>query len=253
MKRWRFLDIEYPDAKTNLALEEAIAREVGAERSPPTFRLWRNRRAAVIGENQAAKQELQLEACRELDVEVARRFTGGGAVYHDLGNLNYTICTQKFPASDLRSQQMFLGRALDCAVIAIGNLGLKTEIAPINSVVSNGHKISGGSAAVRWGTIFYHGSILINSDLETMWRVLRQDQHPKHTRFVQSRHAPVTSLERVLGREVPMDEAKKAMKRAFCDMFVASLSGESATERELFSTDTLLKEKYSRNEWTLKL
>ncbi len=253
MERWRLLDVEYPSAPTNLALEEATAREIGAGRSPPTIRLWRNRRAAVLGENQAAEQELQLDACRELDVEIARRFTGGGAVYHDLGNLNYSICAQKSLPSNLESQQTFLRRALDCVVTALSKLGLETVIVPVNSVVSSGRKVSGGSAAIRWGVIFYHGSILISSDLDMIWKALRQEHPPKHSGFVQSRRAPVTSMERALGREVPIDEVKSAIKRAFCEIFEASLASRPVTEQELSRTESLVKEKYSRDEWTLRL
>ena len=85
---WRLLDLEYADAPSNLALEEAIAGQVGEGKSPSTLRLWRNRNAAIIGENQSAYAEVRLGACKELGAEVVRRFTGGGAVYHDLGNLN---------------------------------------------------------------------------------------------------------------------------------------------------------------------
>ena len=186
-------------------------------------------------------------------MEVARRFTGGGAVYHDLGNLNYSICAQKSLPSNLESQQKFLRWALDCVVAALSKLGLETEIVPVNSVVSGERKISGGSAAIRWGVIFYHGSILISSDLDMIWRVLRQEQPAKRSGFVQSRRAPVTSLERALGREVPIDEVKRSMKRAFCEIFEASLSSRPATEQELSTTESLVKEKYSRGEWTLKL
>jgi len=252
MECWRLLDLEYPEAAVNLALEEGLAREIGAGRSPPTLRLWRNRRAAIIGENQAAEQELQLEACRDLHVEVVRRFTGGGAVYHDLGNLNYSICTRRPSPSSLESQQRLIRHALDCAVATISRLGFEPEPVPINSVMIRGRKISGGAAAIRWGAVFYHGSILVNSDLAMIWRVLRQEQSPKLRGLVQSIRAPVISLEKVLGREISLDQVKNTITTAFREVFDASLSPQAATAQELSTAADLFKEKYSREEWNFR-
>lgn len=252
MERWRLLDLEYPEAPVNLALEEALAREIGTGRSPPTLRLWRNRRAAIIGENQAANEELQLKACRDLHVEVVRRFTGGGAVYHDLGNLNYSICARRPSPSNLEFQQMLLRHALDCAVETISRLGLEPERVPTNSVMIRGRKISGGAAAIRWGAVFYHGSILVNSDLDMIWRVLRQERSPKFRGLVQSIRAPVISLEKALGRELSLDQVKNTMASAFREIFTASLTPQTVTTQELSTAAGLLNEKYSREEWNLR-
>jgi len=252
MDYWRLLDLEYPEAPVNLALEEALAREIGAGRSPPTLRLWRNRNAAIIGENQAADQELQLQACRDLHVEVVRRFTGGGAVYHDLGNLNYSIGARKPTLSSLESQQMLIKHALDCAVTTIRRLGLEPEPIPINTVMVSGRKISGGAAAIRWGAVFYHGSILVSSDLDMIWKVLRQEEPLRLRGLVQSIRAPVISLEKALGRELSLDQVKNTLTRAFCEVFDASVAPQAATGREVSIAADLLKEKYSREEWNLR-
>jgi lipoate-protein ligase A len=143
MDSWRLLNLEYTDAPSNLALEEAIARQVGEGKSPPTLRLWRNRNAAVIGENQSVNAELRLDACRELGVEVVRRFTGGGAVYHDLGNLNYSICTRKLSPSSLELPQTVFRQGLDCIHATLGILGLESSRVTINTIAGRGRKISG--------------------------------------------------------------------------------------------------------------
>jgi lipoate-protein ligase A len=253
MEDWRLLDVEYADARSNLALEEAVARQVGAGESPPTLRLWRNRRAAVIGENQSAKLELELDICRELDVEVVRRFTGGGAVYHDLGNLNYSICTPKLPALGLELQQSVLKRSVECASVCLGILGLESTQVPISTVMIRGRKISGGAGAIRWGSVFYHGSILVATDLEVMWKILRREQPSTVTGFVQSTRVPVTSLNIALGREISLDEVKAALKDAFTRTFRARLETESPTEAELLRLSNLVREKYGNEQWNLKM
>ena len=92
MEKWRLLEVEYPDrAGLNLAIDEALLYKTAENKSPPVVRFWRNRNAVVIGYSQCVEAEVNLELCHTLNVEIVRRITGGGAVYHDLGNLNYSI------------------------------------------------------------------------------------------------------------------------------------------------------------------
>jgi len=253
MEDWRLLEVEYTDAPSNLALEEAVARQVGVGESPPTLRLWRNRKAAIIGENQSANLELELDLCRELGVEVVRRFTGGGAVYHDLGNLNYSVCMPKLPVLDLKLQQSVFKRSVECTVVCLGNLGVESTRVPINTVVVRGRKISGGAGAIRWGSVFYHGSILVATDLEVVWKILRREKPAAVTGFVQSTRVPVTSLSIALGRDVSLDEVKAALKGAFKRTFRARLQPQPPTEAELLRLSTLVREKYGNEQWNLKM
>lgn len=253
MDSWRLLDLEYTDAPSNFALEEALARQVGEGKSPPTLRLWRNRNAAVIGENQSVSAELHLDACRELGVEVVRRFTGGGAVYHDLGNLNYSICARRLSSSSLELQQAIFRQGLDCAVACLGILGLESSRVPINTVVVRERKISGGAGAIRWGAVFYHGSILVSTDLEVVWKILRREQPTVPRAPVQSTRLPVTSLKTELGRAIPISQVKGALKDAFTGTFKTELVLGPATEMEVHMIPALVKEKYGTEEWNLKM
>jgi lipoate---protein ligase len=245
--------LEYTDAPSNLALEEAIARQAGEGKSPPTLRLWRNRNAAIIGENQSANAELRLDACRELGVEVMRRFTGGGAVYHDLGNLNYSICTRKSSSPSLGPQRAVFKRGLECAVACLSTLGLESSRVPINTIVVRGRKISGGAGAIRWGAVFYHGSILVSTDLEMVWKILRWEQPPMPRALVKSTRLPVTSVKTELGREIPIDQVKEALRDAFTGIFETQLVPGPATDLELQMIPVLSKEKYGTTEWNLKM
>jgi len=252
MDSWRLLNSEYTDAPSNLALEEAIARQVGEGKSPPTLRLWRNRNAAVIGENQSVNAELRLDACRELGVEVVRRFTGGGAVYHDLGNLNYSICTRKLSPSSLELPQRVFRQGLDCVHATLGILGLESSRVPINTIAVRGRKISGGAGAIRWGAVFYHGSILVSTDLEMVWKILRWEQPTVPRAPVQSTRLPVTSLRTELGG-ISIDQVKGVLKDAFAGIFKAELVPGPATEQEMHMIPALVEEKYGAEEWNLKM
>src|SRR2546425_4142828 len=86
------VEVEYRDNPfLNLALEEAIPRLVGEGKAPSTVRFWHNSNTIVIGCFQSAKLEVNMEACKETGTEIVRRFTGGGGVYHDSGDLKYAI------------------------------------------------------------------------------------------------------------------------------------------------------------------
>ncbi len=226
---------------------------MGEGKSPPTLRLWRNRNAAIIGENQSANAELRLDACRELDVEVMRRFTGGGAVYHDLGNLNYSICTRKSLSPSLGPQQAVLKRSLECAVACLSILGLESSRVPINTIVVRGRKISGGAGAIRWGAVFYHGSVLVSTDLEMVWKILRWEQPLMPRALVKSTRLPVTSVKTELGREIPIDQVKEALRDAFTGIFETQLVPGPATDQELQMIPVLVKEKYGTEEWNLRI
>jgi lipoate-protein ligase A len=249
---WRFLNLEYADAPSNLALEEAIARQVGEDKSPPTLRMWRNRSAAIIGENQSADAEVRLDACGELGVEVVRRFTGGGAVYHDLGNLNYSICTRRSSPSSLELQQAVFKRGLDCVVVCLSTLGLESNRIPINTIMVRGRKISGGAGAIRWGAVFYHGSILVSTDLEIMWKILRWEQPPMLRTLVKSTRLPVTSVQTELRRRIPVDDVKAALSDTFARTFETQLVPGLATDQELRMIPFLVREKYGTTKWNLK-
>ena len=90
---WRLLEEHRTNVQRNLAIEEAIARGSAAKTNGKiNTRFWRSSSAVVIGRFQCVHKEVNLAYCKENDVTIARRFTGGGAVYHDEGNLNFSIC-----------------------------------------------------------------------------------------------------------------------------------------------------------------
>src|SRR3989475_11534795 len=111
METRRLVDMEDRDNPfMNMAVEEAIPRVVGEGKSPSTVHFWHNSNTIVIGCFQSARLEVNMEACKETETEIVRRFTGGGAVYHGSGNLNYAISLRKGRplGSGLKLQTRFL-------------------------------------------------------------------------------------------------------------------------------------------------
>lgn len=249
---WRLLDVEYNDPYMNLAVEEIIARKVGEGTVPSTTRFWRNPNTVVIGYSQCAALEVNFEACREYRTKIVRRFTGGGAVYHDHGNLNYSICLRR---DNRLVQRDFLEtfKFLSLGVInGLKTLGVGVEFEPINNLCIKGKKISGAAGSIKWGTIFHHGSILVNSDLEKLSRVLSfptdrlKDKHARATRKA------VTTLSAELARDVSIAEVKEALKRGFKKTFAIELVNGELTGEEQELARKLFKEKYTTDEWNFR-
>src|SRR6266571_4342025 len=150
---WRLLDVEYRDDPfMNMSVEEAIPRAVGEGEAPNTVRFWHNSNTIVLGCFQSADLEVNYDACKETGTQIVRRFTGGGAVYHDAGNLNYAISLKKghplVPDNDL---QLVFQRLSEGTVEGLRSLGVRAEFQPINDIQVDGKKVSGAAGSVRWG------------------------------------------------------------------------------------------------------
>ncbi len=250
---WRLIDLEYRDDPfRNLAVEEAIPRMVGEGRVPNTVRFWRNSNTIVLGCFQSVELEVNFQACKETGAQVVRRFTGGGAVYHDSGNLNYAISLRRghplVPVDDLQS---VFRRLSEGAVLGLRNLGVKAEFQPINDIQVDGRKVSGAAGSIRWGAVFHHGCILVASDLSILGKVLKVPRvklADKHVASVQKR---VTTVQVELDRDISTGEVREAMIRGVEDSYDVVLEEDELTEDELALAEELFESKYSRSEWNL--
>ena len=173
------------DPAFNLALEELLAAEYGQE----FFMLWRNANAIIVGRNQNTAAEIDADAVRELGVKVVRRVTGGGAVYHDLGNINYTV------ARDGR----ILGQAsfAECAgpvVAALKRMGIPAEFSGRNDIIVADRKISGSARSVVGSRTLFHGTMLFDVNLGILGRVLKPDESKIRAKGIKSVRARVMNL-----------------------------------------------------------
>ena len=248
---WRILDLEYPDPYMNLAVEEAIPRKVGEGKVPNTVRFWRNLNAVVIGYFQSAKLEVNFEACRSLGTTISRRFTGGGAVYQDQGNLNYAISIRKghrlIPEDLLETFKILSSGAVE----GLRMLGLNAKFKPLSDIQINGRKISGAAGSIRWGTVFHHGSILINSDLSILSKVLSAPDRGLKDKHVRSVRKTVTTIRDEVGRDISVDEVKEKLRMGIEKAFKIKLVDGTITREEKLLGEELFQSKYSTEIWNL--
>ncbi len=190
---WRVIELEARTAAENMAVDEAIAGGIAAGTAPPTVRFYTWRPGAVsIGCFQRLRDEVDLEACAARGIDMVRRRTGGGAVYHDeRGEITYSvIAPESFFPRDIRASY----RAI-CGGITGGlaRLGITAGFRPINDVTVGGRKISGSAQTRRDGVLTQHGTVLYAVDRETMFSVLRPSTTKLEDKPVGSFQAGVTS------------------------------------------------------------
>lgn len=219
-KRWRLLDLEFSDPFMNLAVEEAIPRALGKGiTSFSTLRFWRNPNTIVIGRFQNQRSEVNFHACKKYGTNIVRRFTGGGAVYQDLGNLNYAISISRdnplvtndiLETSEILSQGIMNGLAL---------LGIRAKYKRPNGLFVGDRKISGSAGAVKWGIFFHHGTLLVNSNLKVLSEVLSFQQDGLGKSYVHSVPHLTTSLENELKKEISIENVKDSLIKGFRETY----------------------------------
>ncbi|MFL2876442.1 MAG: biotin/lipoate A/B protein ligase family protein [Pontiellaceae bacterium] len=189
------------DVFTHLAWEEYLMEEV----SGPVLMLWQSACAVVVGKNQNPWQECRLALMEAERVPLARRSSGGGTVYHDEGNLNYCIVTDR---EAYREEQAF-----ETVLDALSRVGANASLACKSNIRISGGKISGTAFAFRKGRVLHHGTLLLESDLDRLERYLGSDCMTIKTHAVASVPVKVANL------GVSVEKMKEALKASFQDHY----------------------------------
>ena len=192
----------------NLAIEKYLLDTVAND--AVILYLWQNKNTVVIGKNQNAWAECRTSLLEAESGHLARRLSGGGAVFHDLGNLNFTfICST--PNYDL-------ARQFEVIRTACGLAGIKTEISGRNDILANGRKFSGNAFYNSRGKSYHHGTLLIAADKERMSRYLTPSKAKLETKGVKSVKSRVVNLNE-LSPELSCEQMTKYMLFAFENVY----------------------------------
>ncbi len=248
---WRLLPMRIDDAFTSMAIDEALLKLNAEGESPNTVRFWRWLPSTVsIGCFQSLEKEVDLSVAKKYGVDIVRRITGGGAVFHDHdGELTYSVvCRQsEVPADIIDSYKIICGGL----VKGFENLGLKAEFRPVNDVQVNGKKISGSAQTRRWGSVLQHGTVLISPDVRRMFELLRVSPEKISDKFIASVFERVTTMERELGKKPSFEEVREAMSNGFENSLKVKLQ-EGALAGEELELANEIKPKYASEEWSRK-
>lgn len=228
----RYLVNESTDPHFNMAFDEWCLENLDI--SEPVFYLWKNRPSVIIGLNQDAAQEVNLEYLKEKGITLARRVTGGGAVYHDLQNLNYTI----------------IGKEIGPEIFAeaLCRLGIKAELSGRNDIFVDGKKVSGYAKRIWKDRTLIHGTLMYDVDIDVLTRALTTPVSKLALKGVSSVRSRVTNLKDMLTSFRDIDEVKEALHRILAD-------GDGRidlTESQLSEIRELSDGKFSTVEWLFR-
>lgn len=221
----------------NLALEEYLLMSV--QPGQCILYLWQNRCTVVIGRNQNSWKE-----CRTADLEkdggyLVRRLSGGGAVFHDLGNLNFTFL--------VRQEDYDVGRQLDVILRALQKMDIHAEKSGRNDITVDGHKVSGNAFYTTHGHCYHHGTLLLHVDMERLFRYLNVSPDKLQLKGIDSVRARVANL-----TEFNPDATVELVSRKLIDAF-GEVYGYTPQEIPLSAIDSgkvdRLTQKFSAREW----
>jgi len=197
------------DPRLNLALEEHLLRNLDV--AEPILLFYINEPSVIIGRNQNTLEEIDPNYVKAAGIHVVRRLSGGGAVYHDLGNLNFSFITQG--KEDLHNFAKFTGPVIR----VLGRLGVEAELRGRSDIFLTDKKISGNAQYSTSGRMFSHGTLLFDTDLEVMLKALNPRQIEIESRAVQSVRNYVTNIRELLPREMDIHEFRQALVRGIFD------------------------------------
>ena len=204
--------IELPNKNIfqNLSIEEFIMDNI----EPPILILWQNSPSVVLGKNQNPWIECNLNLMKDDNITLARRISGGGAVYHDEGNLNYSLI--------LENRTYKKSKVYGMIISALRDLEIFAEINSKNNLLYNGKKFSGTAFAYRKNKVLHHGTLLLNSNIENLNKYLNYNKINIKTRAVKSNPVEVTNLN--LSVEPVIKSIKKQFEIIFNDNRIRNLN-----------------------------
>jgi len=229
---------DHQDPFFNLAVEEYVLKNMDPEEE--YFILWQNSPTVVVGRNQETLKEINPEYARERGIAVARRMSGGGAVYHDLGNLNYTFIVKE------RGRFHNFRDLMNPVLRALHAIGVPAAISGRNDIVVEGRKVSGNAQYRYLDRLLHHGTLLYATDLEEMARVLTPSEHKLSSKGIRSVEARVANIKEYLPVGVAIDKLKDAI-RSFAGN--SPLKQYRLTETDVNSIADLRDSKYSAASW----
>ncbi|NLE12741.1 MAG: lipoate--protein ligase [Clostridiales bacterium] len=226
------------DPRFNLASEEYLIDNLPGD----AVMLWRNEPSVIIGRSQNAYAEIDRGYIETHGIKVVRRLSGGGAVFHDLGNVNYTFIVDEGKDGNA----LDFGRFIAPVIEALAELGIDAEMSGRNDIVVGGVKISGTAQCHRNGRLLHHGTLLYSADLGRLAGALRVNEEKLKSKGVASVRSRVGNLRELCGLELDVTEFMAHLQRS-----LAASAQETVplTGRHAEAIRRLAEEKYGTWEW----
>lgn len=230
------------DPKYNLAFEEYCFKNLS--RDEDYVILWINGPAIIVGKNQNTAEEINGKYVEENNIKVVRRVTGGGAVYHDLGNLNFSIIT------NLNGNRVIDFKKYNIPILkALEKLGVNCELSGRNDITIDGKKFSGIAQSIWKDRVLNHGTLLFDTKLDVLSKALNVKKDKIESKGVKSVKSRVTNIKPYIKEDIDMEEFRSLLLKYIFEMEGFTPEKYELSEEEKASIDKLYREKYSTWEW----
>lgn len=231
------------DPQYNLSFEEYLFKYLPLEEDEYVT-LWQNGPAVIIGKNQNAWAEINRDYIETNEVKVVRRITGGGAVYHDLGNLNFSFVTK-----DRAKGKIDFSLYYKPIVAALRAMGVEAELSGRNDITVDGKKVIGASQSIWKGRVLSNGCILFDVKMEALASALNVRPEKLVTKGIASVKARVTNIKPYLGMDKNVDDFKELLLKEIFKQFGEEPKEYKLTERDHQEILKIKESRFGRKEW----
>jgi len=234
-----YLDLNTTDPAWNLAVEEYVFDRL--PRNKMYVMLWQNDNAIIIGKHQNTLAEINESYVKEKGIRVVRRLSGGGAVYHDMGNLNFTVI------ADAEGDSLDFGRFCDIVIRALAKAGVTAERNGRNDMTIHGKKFSGNAQYIRQGRVMHHGTILFDSNMSVLSGALQVDPAKIQAKGIKSVRSRVTNVRPCLPEDLTLEQFRRFLLESILEEF----PGEAydLTEEDLAAIAAIRDRRYNTWQW----
>ncbi len=237
MQKFYFITHDNNDAYFNLASEEYLLKHTDNY----YIYLWINDKAVIVGTNQNAIEEVNLAYTEKAGVKVVRRLTGGGTVYHDKGNICYTII------APYDGSEEYYKKFTNPIIEYLKGLSIDAKFTGRNDIVIEDKKISGNAQTVYKNRIMHHGTILFDTDVNELQKCLKPSKIKMQSKGIKSVKSRVTNICEHLKTQMSIIEFKNRLKNKFLKDCVPY----EFTKEDKENIQKLIDEKYSKYEWNI--
>ncbi|WP_102261767.1 lipoate--protein ligase [Mesobacillus jeotgali] len=229
------------DPRINLAIEEYALKNLDINETYLLF--YVNEPSIIIGKNQNTIEEINTEYVEKNGIHVVRRLSGGGAVYHDLGNLNFSFITK----DDGESFHNFR-KFTEPVVNALRKLGVNAELSGRNDLLAEGRKISGNAQFSTRGRMFSHGTLLFDSEIESVVSALNVKKDKIESKGIKSIRSRVANISEFLSEKVTIEKFRSLLLKNIFEG-LDDIPEHVLTEQDWEKIHELSKERYQNWDW----